>query len=148
VPTNVKFDSSGKPLCFGNQGCDLTSNVCCIDTTSTVATCLPTSQACLTNTSARFGCVQKSDCPGNKVCCLTADQDAKTAGSTCQDVSTTGGKCQPTTTATHGSAQLCQTDSECKSGCCIWQDCTVMNQALQLTMCGLQTSSVFTCTAH
>src|SRR5579862_6494589 len=37
VPTNLKFDSSGNPVCLGNQGCDLKSNVCCIDTTTTVA---------------------------------------------------------------------------------------------------------------
>jgi hypothetical protein len=151
VPTNVKFDSSGNPVCVGNTGCNLTTNVCCIDTGPLIPieSCIANTQPCKNpSTSARFGCVQKSDCPGNEVCCLQADQTAMTAGSLCLDVSDAGGKCTPATTSTRGSAQLCQTDKECKSGCCIWQDCTVMGNALQLTMCGIQNSSVFTCTAH
>jgi hypothetical protein len=73
---------------------------------------------------------------------------AMTAGSACQDVSGTGNKCSPPTTATHGSAQLCQTNAECKSGSCIWQDCTVNGNMVSLTMCGTQTGSAFNCTAH
>jgi hypothetical protein len=151
VPTNVMFDSSGNPLCVGTKGCNLATNVCCIDTGGVFPsyTCIAKTQPCSNaSTSARFGCVQKSDCTGNQICCLQADQTAMTAGSSCQDVSDAGGKCQPPTTGTRGSAQLCQTDRECKAGCCIWQDCTVMGNAIQLTMCGLQNSSVFTCNAH
>ncbi|MGH7435627.1 MAG: hypothetical protein ACRENE_08125, partial [Polyangiaceae bacterium] len=139
--------------CVAPQGCNLTSNVCCADTGGFFAkySCIAKSQQCSNaSTSARFGCVQKSDCPGDEVCCLQADQTAMTAGSVCMDVSDAGGKCSPATTTTHGSAQLCQTNQECKSGggCCIWQDCTVMGNPLQFTMCGLQSTSVLTCTRH
>jgi hypothetical protein len=68
---------------------------------------------------------------------------AGTAGSRCEDVSTTGGKCTPATTTTQGSAQLCVTNTECKTGQCIWQDCMVGILAPSLTMCGIQGAAPF-----
>jgi hypothetical protein len=149
----VKFDSSGYPTCQGTppKGCNLKANVCCIDTAPFIPaySCIANTQQCSpASSSARFGCVQKTDCPGDQICCLQADQTTMSADSLCMDAGP-GGKCSPAVTATAGSAQLCQTSKECKSGgCCIWQDCNVMGNPLQLTLCGVQATSLFTCSAH
>ena len=160
VLTNVTFDSSGKPTCASGVGCDLTTNVCCIS--STGGTCNPkamgeggtgtgdggSAEGCLPGQGS-FGCIDDSSCPSGQVCCFQADQTAQTAGSSCQTVAP-GGKCSPDITATAGSVQLCQTNSECVSGCCAWQDCTIMGRTLSLTMCGAPptSSSVISCSPH
>ncbi len=145
VPTNVTFDSMGKPTCAVGAGCDLSANLCCFG--SKGGTCTPTATGCMPGYGS-FGCIDDSTCPSGQVCCFAADADAGTLGSSCQTVAA-GGKCSPAVTDTAGSTQLCQTNSECKSGCCAWQDCTVMGKALSLTMCGdPPTSSAFSCTKH
>jgi hypothetical protein len=151
VPTNVTFDDAGKPTCAAGVGCDLTTNVCCVSSTGGV--CNSKAKGCLPG-QGNFGCVDDSTCPSGQVCCFQADQGAQTAGSSCQTVAA-GAKCSPDITATAGSVQLCQTTSECKSGCCAWQDCTIMSstgtaRTLSLTMCGAPptSSSIFTCAAH
>ncbi len=96
-----------------------------------------------------FRCVEKTDCPGNQVCCGTADALGMTAGSECQDVSTTNNQCTPAATTLKGSAQLCQTNAECKNGMtCTWQDCMVGTLMPSLTMCGIQSQAPFNCSAH
>lgn len=100
---------------------------------------------------AVFKCVEKTDCPSGQVCCGVADQAAATAGSACQDVAATGNHCTPvatSATSTQGSAQLCQTNAECITGSCLWQDCTVGTLSPSLTMCGLQSAAPFNCVAH
>ncbi|MGH7435626.1 MAG: hypothetical protein ACRENE_08120 [Polyangiaceae bacterium] len=144
VPTNVVF-LSGNPTCAADAGCDLSSNVCCIGTAG--GTCTPTATGCKAG-YGNFGCIDDTSCSNGQVCCFQADQTAMTIGSSCQTVAA-GGKCSPAITMTAGSAQLCQTNSECKEGCCAWQDCTVMGKMLSLTMCGAPpTSSAFSCTPH
>lgn len=150
VPSQVMFDDAGVPLC--GTPCPLSSNQCCVSVLG-AATCLaadagpcPMADAL---PQADFKCVEKSDCPSNQVCCGYADTTTSpaTAGSTCQAVS--AGNCAPPASSSKASAQLCQLNSECKSGTsCIWQDCTVGTQTLQLTMCGIQTGAVFNCHAH
>jgi hypothetical protein len=153
VPSNVQFDDAGTPIC--GTPCDLRSHICCIDQFG-AGTCIAASATCPTITiagitvpEATFKCVEKSDCPGNQVCCGVADSVAGTAGAQCEDVSSTGGKCTPATTTTQGSAQLCTTNGECKTGQCIWQDCMVAaGLAPSLTMCGIQSAAPFNCKAH
>lgn len=74
-----------------------------------------------------------------------------TAGAECQNVASTGNHCIPVATspsATQGSAQLCQTNAECITGSCLWQDCTVGTLKPSLTMCGIQAKAPFNCVAH
>jgi hypothetical protein len=100
---------------------------------------------------AVFKCVDETVCPANQVCCGVADQTRMTAGSQCEDVSSAGGRCSPmatSATATQGSAQLCQTNAECITGSCIWQDCMVGTLKPSLTLCGLQSAAPFNCVAH
>jgi hypothetical protein len=150
VRTNVLYDDAGVPLC--GTPCPLTSNICCVDALGN-ATCHAQSATC--NQSAVFRCVSKSDCQGKQICCGVANQTASTAGSECQDVSTTGNHCTPVATSassTQGSAQLCQTNGECLSGSCLWQDCTVGTGVTtvhpSLTLCGIQSAAPFNCVAH
>jgi hypothetical protein len=146
VPSNITYDDAGIPLC-GSTPCDLKTNECCLSPTL-VTQCLPQSQSCPTG-DAVFECAQETDCPSGDVCCGTANDLTMTAGSNCQDISTTGNACTPAATLTAASAQLCQTDGECKNGMqCIWQDCMVGTGTASLTMCGLQSSSPFNCKAH
>jgi len=55
-----------------------------------------------------------------------------------------------TNTSTAGYAQICETTKECQNGMqCVKQSCNV-NAALppaKLSMCGLQTTTPFNCTA-
>ncbi len=147
VPTNVVYNDAGVVMC--GTPCPLTANICCISPFGQ-GTCLATSKTCPAQ-QAVFKCVQQADCPTGQVCCGVANQTAQTAGAQCQDVSTTGNKCTPVATGaspTQGSAQLCQTNAECKTGTCIWQDCAVGTLKPSLTMCGLQSGAPFNCKAH
>jgi|HubBroStandDraft_6_1064221.scaffolds.fasta_scaffold13061_5 hypothetical protein len=146
VASNVQFNDAGVVLC--GTPCPLTSNQCCIDVLGNT-TCTSPGASC-TN-EAIFKCVQQTDCPANQVCCGVANQSAATAGSECQDVASTGNQCAPVATSassTEGSAQICQTDAECITGSCIWQDCSVGTLKPSLTMCGLQSAAPFNCVAH
>ena len=67
----------------------------------------------------------------------------------------TDNACTPVATGASsnvGSAQLCQTDAECKTGTCEWQDCSVGSGLLStqpsLTLCGIQSAAPFNCKAH
>jgi hypothetical protein len=146
VPSNVQFTDAGVVLC--GTPCPLTSNQCCIDVLGNT-TCSSLGASC-TN-EAIFKCVQQTDCPANQVCCGVANQAAATAGSECQDVASTGNHCTPVATmasSTEGSAQICQTNAECLTGSCLWQDCSVGTLKPSLTMCGLQSAAPFNCVAH
>jgi hypothetical protein len=106
---------------------------------------------------AQFDCLQASDCPAGHVCCGVANDATNTAsaGSNCQDISATGGQCSPVASGSQsksGSAQLCQTDAECKNDMtCQWQVCDVQTPygaaSPNLTMCGIQASAPFNCEA-
>jgi hypothetical protein len=146
VPSNVQYNDAGVVLC--GTPCPLTSNVCCIDVLGN-GHCMPPGSTC-TN-EAVFKCVERTDCPTNEICCGIADQTTATAGSECQDVASTNNQCTPVATSassTQGSAQLCQTNAECLTGTCIWQDCTVGTLKPSLTFCGLQSAAPFNCVAH
>jgi hypothetical protein len=144
VASNITFNSAGIPMC-GSTACDLKSNECCLSA-AYIATCNPQSAAC--TGQAVFKCVEAAECPQGQVCCGLADQTTASAGASCQTTCTTGAS------STMGSAQLCQTDAECKNGMkCIWQDCKVgmpepSTANVELTMCGVQSASPFNCTAH
>jgi hypothetical protein len=145
VASNIMFNSAGIPMC-GTTACDLTSNECCLAYPIPAATCNPVGTAC--TGQAIFKCVEASECPQGQVCCGLADQTTSSAGASCQTTCTTGAS------SAMGSAQLCQTDGECKNGMkCTWQDCKVgmpepAMANVELTMCGVQTASPFNCTAH
>jgi hypothetical protein len=155
VPSNIEYDDAGVPLC-GTAACDLKSNQCCLtqNLQTLTATCVPQSMSCPSG-AAVFQCAQETDCSQGKVCCASGDTTnpaAPTAGSSCQTL--TNGACTPSDTATTASAQLCQTNAECKNGmACTWQDCTVGTELVSLTMCGIQSpasgsQSAFHCSAH
>jgi hypothetical protein len=150
VPTNVQYSDAGVTIC-GTVPCDLKSNICCVDLSGN-GSCLANTKSCPAFT-VTFACVQQTDCPSGQVCCVVATSSGgASAKSQCQDVSTTGGKCTPADSSQAGSAQMCQTDAECKTGSCLWQDCSInlSGQTLKpsLTMCGLQNNPPFTCKAH
>jgi hypothetical protein len=162
VASNITFNDAGIMLC-GTVECDLTANTCCVSATAD-GTCLshgmscpPTSVAGVSLPQAQFECLQASDCPCGQVCCGVANDSSSSAsaGSNCQDISATGA-CSPVADAgaqsKSGSAQLCQTDAECKNGMtCTWQDCSVQTPygaaSPNLTMCGIQSDAPFNCSA-
>ena len=150
VKSEISF-SGGLPLC-GTTACDLTKNICCVTQTAQ-GSCIPNTQTCPSG-DATFKCVQKTDCPGNDICCGVANESTSSAGSQCEDVSSTNQECTPVATgasSTQGSAQVCQTTAKCKNGMtCQWQTCNVSGALIepQLTMCGIQSAAPFNCTAH
>jgi hypothetical protein len=155
VPSAVIYDA-GLPLC-GSTPCDLSSHVCCVNYLGD-GTCLASGSTCPTSGNlpqAQFECLQASDCTCGKVCCVIAQDTAgaSSAGSSCQDISATGA-CSPVADAGSaskaGSAQLCQTNAECKNDLtCSWQACDVQTPygpaKPNLTMCGGQTEAPFNC---
>jgi hypothetical protein len=158
VTSNIEFNDAGLPLC-GSTACDLHSNVCCVSALA-AGSCLAAGSTCPESDNypqAQFDCLQASDCPCGQVCCGIANDSnsSASAGSNCQDISATGA-CSPVADAgaqsKSGSAQLCQTDAECKNGMkCSWQVCSVTTPYSatpampNLTMCGLQSAAPFNC---
>jgi|HubBroStandDraft_1064217.scaffolds.fasta_scaffold30428_2 hypothetical protein len=159
VSSNIEFDDAGVPLC-GSGPCDLTTHICCVSALAE-GTCLAAGSTCPESggyPQAQFECLQASECPCGQVCCGIANdaQNSSSAGSSCQDISATGA-CSPVADAgaqsKAGSAQLCQTDAECKNGTtCSWQVCNVQTPygaaMPNLTMCGLQSDAPFNCSEH
>ncbi|MGH7439251.1 MAG: hypothetical protein ACRENE_26495, partial [Polyangiaceae bacterium] len=150
VSSQIMFADAGVPIC--GTACPLPAHHCCVSYLG-AASCQPAGTACPQAggfPQADFQCVEKSDCAGNKVCCGYADTTTipPTAGASCQDTSTTGGACTPAPSSAKASAQLCQTNAECKGVSCLWQDCAVGTSTLELTMCGIQMGQVFNCHMH
>jgi hypothetical protein len=98
--------------------------------------------ACSIDVPSYF-CLQATDCPAGQVCCATGD-DAGVLGPSCQTVPD-GGACSGA--GTSGSAQLCQTQGECKNGLpCILQTCQIQpGTPAHLMICGLQSQAPFNC---
>ncbi len=161
VVSSVVYTDGGVPVC-GSTPCDLTSNVCCVSAQGD-GSCLKAGSTCPDTVilgssfpQAQFDCLQASDCPAGDVCCGVATDATNTAsaGSNCQDISSTG-QCSPVASGSQsksGSAQLCQTDAECKNKqTCQWQVCDVQTPygaaSPNLTMCGPQTGAPFNCKA-
>jgi hypothetical protein len=159
VTSNVTFNDAGAISC--GTYCELSNHVCCVNAVGD-GTCLDAGSTCPSNgglPQAQFECWQASDCPCGQICCGVANNEtgSASAGSNCQDVSLTGGACTPVADAgaqsKAGSAQLCQTNAECKNGmACSWQICNVTTPygpaMPNLTMCGLQSAAPFNCAEH
>jgi len=109
--------------------------------------CIPHGQSC-PSLNAAFSCLTKTDCTTTgQVCCGVANATTMIAQTACQALGSDG-LCG-TTTSNVGYAQICEKQSECGGGLkCISQTCAIGSTQAHLSMCGLQSSPPFNCTAN
>ncbi len=149
VDSGVSFTSTGGIYCAADMPCDLTTHTCCVGGLGT-GTCVSGHSGCSAALTAAFECVEDSDCPTHQVCCGYADMTTSSAGSKCQDLGS-GTKCSPVPSDTQGSVQFCQKTCECKDGTeCLPQSCNIPGAPIKaaLTMCGIQATAPYNCTAR
>ena len=154
VSSGVVFDDAGAIYCAANMPCALASDTCCVNGLG-MGTCKPGHNGCGAGTGlaaqAAFQCVEDTDCPTNQVCCGYVDTTMNTAGSKCQAIGADK-KCPAPSASTQSAIQFCQKTCECKDGSeCVPQSCDLGVPTVppaNLTLCGLQTTGSFHCTAR
>ncbi len=171
VPSNFTFNAQGEPSC-GAMSCNLgpTYETCCLGATGD-ATCVDAGAACPPGGSA-YECVDSFECSvppaslgtkvqpvgsagtlQNEACCAVIDETTATVTSSCQSTLTSPlSPCANVAPADAGalvSVQICVMNESCFTGeRCIWQDCTVGGQPIQLTLCGVHGEAPLNCTPH
>jgi hypothetical protein len=149
----VYYDTSGLPHLDGasSAACDLHSHVACLTILAPIkARCISSSSQC-TAQEVQFACLQKSDCSGGKLCCADNNSSSSGFATACVAPGSDGQCPQATIGPVKGSLQFCQTDCECANKQkCTPQHCAqsgVGGQNADLTICGVQSGSGYSCTA-
>jgi len=152
VPSNFTFNPQGEPSC-GSTACNLgpSYKTCCISSTG-AGDCVDSGTACPPGGSV-YECLDAFECPSGLSCCGIVDETTATVAAACQSTLTSPlspcSNVAAADAATLVSVQLCQQEQGCQYGeSCIWQDCTVEGQPIELTMCGIHSGPPLNCTAH